>query len=120
MLNERVTAIIIVKSGTLIFGDLMNANQQKKKIDWNRMGECSFSYKLCFNLYICAISLKILEQFRGLKGEKNKKGRQSLENTSFNQDIFYGPAIPMGLLDFGGCEVTCVNVPPRGREASTN
>lgn len=44
----------------------------------------------------------------------------SLENTSFNQDIFYDPAVPMGLLDFGGCEVTCVNVPPRGREASTN
>lgn len=53
-------------------------------------------------------------------GKKKKKGRKSLESTSFNQAVFYDPAAPLSLLDFGGCEVTCVNVPPRGREANTN
>lgn len=34
--------------------------------------------------------------------------------------VFYDPTIPMGFLDFGGCKVTCVNVPHRGRKASAN
>lgn len=52
--------------------------------------------------------------------KKKKKGRKSLESTSFNQVVFYDPAAPLSLLHFGGCEVTCVNVPPWGREANTN
>lgn len=74
---------------------------------------------LCFKLPICVLSLKSPEQFTSLN-EKKKKGRKSLESTNFNQNVFYDPATPISLLDFGGCEVTCVNVPPRGREANTN
>lgn len=41
-----------------------------------------------------------------------------------DQAVFYDPTIPMGFLDFGGCKVTCGNVPyrgnHRGREASAN
>lgn len=72
---------------------------------------------LCFKLSICVLSLKSPEQFTNLN---EKKSRKSLESTNFNQNVFYDPATPISLLDFGGCEVTCVNVPPRGREANTN
>lgn len=69
---------------------------------------CFFIVLFCraFSLFVCLF-----------------EGRISLENVSnvsFDQDVFYDPVILTSLLGFGGCEVTCVNVPPSGREASIN
>lgn len=90
-------------------------------IPWESGGFLGFIFLnkfLCFKLSVCILSLRSPEQLTSLN--EKKKGRKSLESTSFNQALFYDPAAPISLLDFGGCEVTCVNVPPWGREANTN